>query len=177
MPENRSSTVKYRPVAKLLHWLMVPLVLAQFIIGWTMPDVHHDTVPTGLISWHLSVGAAIIALMLVRAVLRLIDEPEAIEASFLRDRLSGANHLLLYVMLIVVPVTGWANASARGWIVRLLGVFYYPLITRKGSSVGQVMGNVHGWLAWALLVLIIVHVAIAAFHHFVLRDDVLQRML
>ncbi|MED5681924.1 cytochrome b/b6 domain-containing protein, partial [Enterobacter hormaechei] len=75
-----------------------------------------------------------------------------------------------------VPLLGWANASSRGWAVRLLGALSYPTLTPVGSSLGHAMGDIHGVLAWVLFALIVMHVAAALFHRFVLRDQVLQRM-
>ncbi len=43
----------YDGVARFLHWLIVLLIAAQFVIGWTMPDIHKGTLPEGLIAWHL----------------------------------------------------------------------------------------------------------------------------
>lgn len=59
---KQSVRLAYDAVARLLHWIVVVLVAAQFIIGWTMPEVHRDTLPEGLIAWHLTVGAVLIVL-------------------------------------------------------------------------------------------------------------------
>ena len=58
----------YDGVARFLHWLVVLLIAAQFVIGWTMPDIHKGTRPDGLIAWHLGVGATLIAAVVVRIV-------------------------------------------------------------------------------------------------------------
>jgi cytochrome b561 len=78
---------------------------------------------------------------------------------------------------LVVPLLGWANASSRGWTVKFLGLVSYPDLTPAGSAFGQTAGDLHGVLAWVLFGLICVHVAAALFHRFVLRDQVLQRMM
>ena len=54
---RRPAEAPYDGVARFLHWSIVVLIAIQFVIGWTMPDVHHDTKPVGLIAWHLGVGA------------------------------------------------------------------------------------------------------------------------
>ncbi|BCQ29004.1 cytochrome b (plasmid) [Caballeronia sp. NK8] len=177
MVENRSQSYVHGPVARVLHWLIASLILAQFVIGWTMPDVHRDTLPSGEIAWHLSVGAAIVAVMLIRIIWRITHTPKPAELAPALALVSKATHLLLYLLLIVVPLAGWANASARGWMVNLLGIVPYPALASKGSSVGMTLGNIHSVLAWVLLALIALHVAAALFHRFVLRDSVLQRML
>jgi cytochrome b561 len=173
----RYSTAGYNGLAKFFHWLVVILIAAQFVIGWTMPDVHKDTRPDGLIAWHLGVGATLIAVVLLRVVWRFAHPPAPAEVSPFLRVVSHITHGLLYLALLAVPVLGWANASSRGWSVKLLGLLPYPAIAPTGSSVGHAMGDVHGYLAWVLFALIALHIAAALFHRVILKDRVLQRML
>lgn len=167
----------YGLVARLLHWLVVALVAAQFVLGWTMPEVHRDTQPIGLIGLHLAFGAALIAAMAVRILWRLTHRPPPGDLPPLLSTVSRATHFLLYAALIAVPVLGWANASSRGWSVKLFGALPLPALTSSGSTVGHAMGDIHSVFAWILLVLIGMHVGAALLHRFVLKDNVLQRMM
>jgi len=164
-------------VARTLHWLTVLLIAAQFVIGWTMPDVHKDTRPEGLIAWHLGVGATLIAVMVLRVVWRLTHRPAPDHLPTLFAVASRITHFLLYICLLLVPLLGWINASSRGWAVRLAGVVPYPSLSSTGSPFGHEMGDVHGVLAWVLFALIVAHVLAALFHRFILKDHVMQRML
>ncbi|NYH20705.1 cytochrome b561 [Paraburkholderia bryophila] len=174
---SRRDLMAYDAVAKFFHWLVVVLIAAQFVIGWTMPDIHKDTRPDGLIAWHLGVGATLIAVVVLRIVWRFTHRPTPAALSPVLSVVSHITHGLLYVALVVVPVLGWANASSRGWSVRLLGLLPYPAIAQTGSPTGHAMGDIHGVLAWVLFALIALHVAAALFHRFVLRDRIVQRML
>ncbi|ACC70371.1 cytochrome b/b6 domain-containing protein [Paraburkholderia phymatum] len=167
----------YDGIARLLHWLIALLIAAQFVVGWTMPDVHRDTLPNGLIAWHLGVGAAIVAAVACRILWRATHTPAPAELSRPLKLISHFTHALLYALLVAVPLAGWANASSRGWAVKLLGVVRFPDLTQSGSPTGHALGDVHSVLAWALLVLIVLHVGAALFHRVVLKDGVLQRML
>jgi cytochrome b561 len=167
----------YDGIARLLHWLVAALVAAQFVLGWTMPDVHRDTLPNGLIAWHLAVGAAIVAAVACRIVWRATHGAPPAQLSPLLGAVSRATHALLYLLLVAVPLAGWANASSRGWTVKLFGALPYPALAPMGSPTGHALGDVHGWLAWVLFALIVLHVGAALFHRVVLKDGVLQRML
>ena len=177
MTQASSQPAAYAPIVRFLHWLVAPLVFIEFALGWAMPRLTQDSAPTGVIGWHLSVGGLLLAIMLVRVVYRLIYEPDPAVGPVARGWLAKVTHLTLYVMLFAVPVTGWANSSSRGWFVRLLGLLFYPLITDRNSAFGDALGAVHRWLAWVLLILSIAHIADALFRRFVLRDDVLQRIM
>lgn len=172
-----SATDRYDGVARFLHWLIVALVVAQFILGWTMPDVHRDTKPLGLIAGHLLVGTALLAAMVCRVLWRVTHRPPDIEIAQPLRILSSLTQLGLYVLLVVVPLLGWINASSRGWNVSLFAAIPLPALSPTGSSFGHEMGDVHGVLAWVLFALICLHVAGALLHRFVLRDQVTQRMM
>ncbi|GLU31107.1 cytochrome b [Trinickia caryophylli] len=178
MSVYRPTTVNsYGSVARALHWLVALLVAAQFVIGWTMPEVHRDTLPVGLIAWHLGVGATLVAAVVLRIVWRATHRPPPDTLAPVHRIASKLTHTLLYAALAAVPLLGWANASSRGWDVKVLGLVGLPALSAKGSALGHEMGDVHSALAWVLLVLIAAHVAAALYHRFVLKDDVLQRML
>jgi cytochrome b561 len=171
--------IGYSPVAKIFHWTIVLLVVVQFAIAWTMPDIGRNTRPVGLVGWHLSVGAAILAVAVARFVWRLTHPappPPADLAPALRF-VSRATHFLLYAVLILLPLMGWANAAARGWDVRLFGVIPLPRLVPMGSMLGRQMGNIHGTTAIVFLVLIGLHVGGALYHAVILRDRTVQRMI
>lgn len=169
-------TLKYDTAARVLHWLVVALVAAQFVVGWTMPDVGRDTRPVGEIAWHLGLGAALLAAMACRIIWRTTHRPPPAGLAPVMRMASSVTHFALYALLIAVPLLGWINASSRGWPVKLLGVARYPRLSNVGSPFGHAMGDVHSALAWVLFVVICMHVGAALFHRFLLKDRVMQRM-
>lgn len=171
-----SVTARYDGIARFLHWLIVVLVAAQFALGWTMPDVHRDTRPVGLIAWHIVVGTALLAAMVCRVAWRVTHRPPSVDLAWPLRLLSSVTQYALYALLIVVPLLGWINASSRGWRVTLLYAIPLPGLSPTGSPFGHAMGDVHGVLAWVLFALICLHVAGALMHSFVFRDRVVQRM-
>jgi cytochrome b561 len=174
---NTPST--YSGSARFFHWATVLLLAAQYVIAWTMPDVHHDTQPIELIAWHLSVGMLILLLVAVRVVWR-ITHPAPPELPGIPRLLAGVarlTHWLLYLLLIALPLMGWANASSRGWRTFIGGMAPLPSLSPQGSPFGHSLGDWHQVFAWVLLALIGLHATAALFHHFVLRDATLRRML
>lgn len=171
--------VRYDPVARLLHWLTVLLIAAQFAVAWTMPDVHHGTRPTGLIAWHLSIGITIVAVILIRAGWRLTHREPLAPASLspVLQLVSRLTHGTLYALLVALPLLGWANASARGWSVKLFGVLPLPALSLTGSPQGMALGDVHQTVALVLLGVIGLHVLGALYHLLIIRDRTVQRML
>jgi cytochrome b561 len=170
---------RYDGVARTLHWLTVALLIAQYAVAWTMPDIHRGTLPVGLIAWHLSIGTAILAVLLLRTGWRLTHaepQPPASLPAWLQA-VSRITHVVLYALLFAMPLLGWANASARGWKVMLCGAIPLPALSSTGSALGHQMGDIHQTVAIVLLVVIGLHVAGALYHLLILRDRTLQRMI
>jgi cytochrome b561 len=179
MAMSRAEGQAYGPVAKILHWLVVLLLVAQFAVAWTMPPIRRGTSPDGLIGLHLSIGALILLVVVVRAVWRLTHRapPEPDDLPAWQRFAARATHGLLYGILLALPVLGWANASSRGWSVGLFGALPLPKIMPTGSELGHVLGDIHGTLATILLYVVGLHVAAALYHAIVRRDQILQRIL
>lgn len=169
---------RYTLPVRLFHWIVVVLVVAQFAVAWTMPEIGRGTLPVGLVAWHLAIGAAILAVALLRLGWRVSHKPAPPPSTLspTLQRLSRGVHVLLYALLILLPLMGWINASARGWSVTLFGVIPLPALVAKGSSLGHEMGDIHATTAIIFLVVIGLHVAGALYHALVLRDRTLQRM-
>jgi cytochrome b561 len=169
---------KYSRLSKALHWVVGALIVAQLVIGWTMPEVHRETLPVGLIGWHVTVGVVLILLIALRVVWRASHAPLASPGdSGWAERTARVAHALLYLLMVVVPVLGWANANSRDWAVGLASWLELPRISPAGSRLGHELGDVHGYLAVVLAVLIGLHLAGVLYHQLVRRDDTLRRML
>ena len=179
MAQN-SAGAGYTGMAKLLHWLIVALLIVQFIIAWTMPHIGRNTPMTTLISLHFSFGTLILLVAIVRLAWRATHGEPAPEDGLPPWQLHSARavHWLIYLLLFVVPVLGWINASWRGYPVSLFGLYELPKLIAQRAAGWRWTGDVHGLLAnYLMLALVGLHVAAALYHHFIRRDGVLQRML
>ncbi|HJU22235.1 MAG TPA: cytochrome b [Casimicrobiaceae bacterium] len=169
----------YGALAKTLHWLVFALVFAQYIVAILMPDIGRNTRPDTLINLHMSLGATILIVVVIRWLWRT-DHPVMIATTDMprwEQRFARATHVTLYALLVITPILGWMNASARDFSIDVFGVIALPHLVAPHARIGMMAGDVHTFLAWALLVPIGLHVAAALYHYFVRRDGVLQRML
>jgi cytochrome b561 len=170
--------LQYGVPAKILHWLIVGLLIVQYLIGWLMPHIHRGMQPGSAMGFHVSFGVTILALMSVRFLWRLAH-PVAPEGSLPSwQRLSSqAVHWLLYLLVFAVTISGWFFASMRGWTIRLFGIVDLPMLTGPASPIARAIGRLHGKLEWTLLAFVALHVVAALVHLLVHRDKVVARML
>ena len=150
-----SSRLQYGSTAKVFHWLIVALLVVQYLIGWLMPDIHRGMQPGLPMTLHLSIGLSIFVLIVLRFVWRL-THPVAPESSLAPwQRLSSeAVHWLLYILVLATTITGWLFASFRGWSVSFFYLFPFPMLASDNAAAGRAIDGLHQIMEWTLLVFI-----------------------
>lgn len=176
----RNTTRRWGALAQLLHWLIFVLVIAQFTLALLADDLPNGMKKLTLLSRHKSIGLTILVLACLRLGWRWANNATPALPATLKPYergLARATHLLLYLLLLAIPLTGWTMSSARGFPVSWFGFFQLPDLVPKNKALFEALANVHEALAWTLAGLVALHVGAALKHHFVLKDDVLRRML
>jgi cytochrome b561 len=168
----------YGVVAKILHWLIFALLVAQYTIGSIMPHIGRKTVDEGWVAWHFSVGAAILFFIVIRLAWRLLHPVPQLPTLTPTERfVSGFTHWALYLLVLVMTLLGWIAANAHGWDVHLFGLVTLPKLAPNGSGWGHECGDIHNVLIYVLLGFIVLHVGAALYHYFIKHDGVAARML
>ena len=173
-----TARLQYGATAKVLHWLIVALLIVQYLIGWLMPDIHRGMKPGAGMTFHISIGMTILVLIVLRFAWRL-THPVAPESSLPPwQRLSSeVVHWTLYVLALATTITGWLFASFRGWSISLFYLVPLPMLASDSAEAGKAIDGLHQAMELALLVVIGLHVAAALAHRFIYRDRIMQRML
>ncbi|MDD3884350.1 MAG: cytochrome b [Gallionella sp.] len=172
-------TQRYTLTAISLHWLMAVLLFGIFPLGIYMHDLPLSPAKLQLYSYHKWIGVTVFMLVLLRLLWRATHKPPPLPFGMPRwqEWASGAVHALLYLLMLVVPVSGWLMSSAKGFKTVWFGIVALPDLVAKDKALGEWLGEVHEVLSFTLALLIVLHVAAALKHHFLERDDVLRRML
>jgi cytochrome b561 len=171
---------RYDPVARAVHWLVAGLAVIVVALGWTIPEAPRGTDSRELLLLlHRSVGLSILALMLFRVGWRLTHPAPPLPAAFPRSEALAAHaaHALLYVLFLVMPLSGYLNAAAAGHSVSFFGLFAIPPLVPEDPRLAQVAVAVHLVAQFLIYGLVAIHVAAALMHRFVRRNRILDRML
>lgn len=163
--------------ARLLHWLMAPLVVAMLFIGIGMLSTTSSAYAL-LLAIHKPLGVAILVLVLLRIHTRFRHRPPPLPSDLprLQRRAATLSHWLLYALLLLMPVSGWAMLSAAGYPVTLLAGIRLPPIAPHDAGLFAWLRGAHHWLALLLFATFLLHLAAALFHALVRRDGVLESM-
>ncbi len=177
---------RYNSVAISLHWLIAFFLVALLAMGKYMTGLEEtDSLRYSLTQWHKSIGIVVLLLVLARIVWRLTHEPPALPGSTnLFERVAGhAAHFGLYVLMVIIPVSGWVMVSLSPLKLKteLFGIIPWPHITFLNNVANvEVLAersvDLHTWLANSMIALVLLHIAAALFHQFIKKDQLISRM-
>lgn len=175
----RNTADSWGAPAKLFHWVMAALILAQIALGVTAASWRVSPTKIELFFWHKSTGMLILALLALRLAWRLSNPAPLLPAGMAPWERVGArlSHLLLYTLMIALPVTGWIVNSASNIPFRIFWLIPLPAIVAPDENTADLVAEVHGGLAVLLALVLVAHVGAALRHHYVKKDAVLARML
>lgn len=168
----------YDNVAIALHWATALLVLANFALAETW-DYFAKPSQDSMQALHMSFGALLAVVILARLVWRLIPghQVSSLEIGWVRAASKGT-HYLLYALLVTVVALGFAVQWSRGHPVSFFGLFDIPgPFGPFERPIRRDLKEIHNYVAWAIIILAALHAAAALYHHYALKDRVLERML
>ena len=168
----------YHPVAKTLHWLMSILIIGLLALGLYMHELPLSPQKLELYSWHKWFGVTVFMLVWLRLAWQIVHPapPPSAALSPVLKNTARAAHSVLYVLMALIPVSGWMMSSAKGFQTVWFGVLPIPDLLSRDKELGDLLQEVHEGLNVALMLTLSGHVAAALWHHFVLKDDTLKRM-
>jgi cytochrome b561 len=174
---TRSST-QFVLAARVLHWLMAAMILTMLFIGVGMVasvSERHEC----LIRIHKPLGIAILVFAVVRLIVRLRNPPPPLPADMpaLQKFVAHASHWLLYLLMLIIPLVGWAMLSAGGYPVMLSDSLRLPPIFPVSPTAFAVLRHAHAWLAILLFLTFLAHFGAALYHGLIRRDGVLRSMV
>jgi len=175
----KNSRDRYGALAIGLHWLIVLQLIGVYAcINLVDLFPEHSDPERLLKTWHFLLGLTVLAVALVRLLNRLSAPTPALLASTPRwqRRLASAAHVALYAFLLVMPLLGWLTLSAKGHPIVIFGISL-PSLMGADDAWAHTLKELHETIGVAGYYLIGLHAVAALFHHFVVRDGTLARMV
>lgn len=170
---------RYGFVTKMFHWIMAILIIMMLVMGLVMEDIEVLADKLWVYNLHKSLGVTILALATLRVIWHLISKTPAFVGG-LKDWekcAAKAVHYFLYFAMFAMPLSGWLMSSAGGRPVSVFGLFTLPDLIEASKDMRHLTGDVHEYIAYALIAAIGAHFGAALKHHFIAKDRTLRRML
>lgn len=171
---------RYTLPAIVLHWLIAIGIIGTFTLGLVMTDIQGISMAKlRYTNWHKWAGVTVLALAALRLLWRLFNHPPAYADQMPAWQRGAAHglHILLYVLMFAVPLSGYFFSLAAGYPVVWFGEFPLPVLIERDPALRDLLRGVHYWLNMLLAALVALHVLAAFKHLLVDRDGVMQRML
>ncbi|MCC6610392.1 MAG: cytochrome b [Burkholderiales bacterium] len=170
---------RYHPLSIAAHWLTLALLIAVYAVI-ELRDIFpkgsdpHEAMKT----WHFMLGLTVWGLVFVRLLLRGLFRAPPIDPMppAWQRALANAMYVTLYAFLIVMPLLGWLTLSAKGKPAPFFG-FHLPSLLAPNKPLAGNLEDIHKIVGTIGYYLIGLHALAALFHHYVMRDDTLRRML
>jgi cytochrome b561 len=169
---------KYTRVAIVLHWLLAIALIAQIVLGFWMGDIPKD--PPGIrAQWfnlHKSIGILLAVLIAIRLIWRFMHRPPELPAALnaVQQRLTHLGHAALYILMVIVPVSGFVGSSFTQYPIKFFGMAL-PRLWEASADLKEVFAEIHESSVFIFMVLVAGHI-VAAIWHAVAKDGVMQRM-
>lgn len=171
-----NTSTRYGAVSIALHWVMFLLIVAVYACielrelypkGSDTRDMLKD--------WHFTLGLCVFALVWLRLLLRVLQQPPVIEPPLgrMQHLLARFMHVGLYLLMIAMPILGWLILSGEAKPIP----FDLPALMAKNKELAKTLEGIHGTIGEVGYFLIGLHAAAALFHHYARKDNTLQRML
>lgn len=171
---------RWGPVSQALHWTIALLVLVMAAIGLSLDELPRSPRWFWVYDLHKSIGLLVLALVVLRLAWRLYaGAPPPLPGLPRIQRIAAAaTHWLLYVLILAMPLSGWLYDSASGLrTLRWFGQFTVPKLVAPDEALAGGLHEVHETLFTILVIVVLLHVAAAVWHHVFRRDATLARML
>ena len=176
----KNTSERYGLVSKFLHWSIAAAMLGLIWLGWTMVDLtYYDPWYHKSLTLHRVLGLGLLGAAVVMLVWQRISRSPPLPATISRAQRVAAMavHHLLFLMMLLLPVTGYLISTSAGQGIPVYGLFEVPVLVRVSESTRDLLIVIHYYCAYGTGVLAAVHAAAALKHQFVDRDGVLARML
>ena len=175
----KNNTSRFGLIAIALHWLVALTVFSLFALGWWMTELdYYDSWYKLGPWWHKSIGILLFLTIIFRLCWRFFTPPPQPLASHQPREIKAAHtvHLLLYLLLLMIMLSGYLISTADNRAIEVFGWFSIPATITSIPNQEDVAGWLHFILASSLIGLVLLHAAAALKHHFIDRDKTLKRI-
>ncbi|MDP2180987.1 MAG: cytochrome b [Actinomycetota bacterium] len=173
---------RYSLPARILHWILAPLVLAQVYLGWVAGWQRHPADGLPMLNAHFQIGFIILGLMTLRLLWRVGHRPPAPPTSEPRWRhvWASVTHVTIYVLILTMPISGYVLWVWMKAPMDLFGLIELPRVFQTSADDTRsryVAWVVHHYSALLLSLLLALHVTAALWHEFVVRDGLIRKRM
>lgn len=173
----KNTDKKYGIISKIFHWVSAVFIFAMFGLGYWMVELTYYS------EWyrtaphiHKSVGILIFGFIILRLLWKIINKTTKYLGKNSEILIAKIVHNLIYVLLIVIFLSGYLISTADGRGIEIFNWFVIPSIGEFFKNQESIMGSIHKYSTYFLMFLVLLHALAALKHHFIDKDDTLKKI-
>lgn len=173
-----ASVHSYNRTARVIHWISALVIVAMFVLGVWMVELNYYS------QWykqaphlHKSVGILLALLTVFRVLWKGKTRSPEIEGKPLEIKLAKAVHHFIYLVLVIIFLSGYAISTADGRGIEIFNWFTVPGLGELFPGQADLAGVIHSLAAWTLIAMALLHAVAALKHHFINKDNTLRKMI
>ena len=175
----KNSGTRYGRISRTMHWAMALLLIGLIALGLWMTGLtyYHRWYQTAP-AIHEGLGVMAFLLFLLRLAWLWIDPPSrwSLGLKPWERRAAQATHRSFYLLMGIIPITGYLITTAKGLPVAVFGWFLVPALFPQWHGMADLAGKIHLYLGLSLAGLVLLHLGATLKHHFLDHDDTLAKM-
>jgi len=167
---------QYNRYTKVLHWIMAVFIIANIILAFYMDDLPKEE-KLQFVLLHRSLGVLILQLAVIRIIWILLHAAPPMPAKIpaLEVKLGKILQHTFYLLMIILPVTGFIMTVTAGKTVAFFGLYELPLLFEKNHDIHEIFEDIHVYLGWLMTAFVVLHIGAGLYHRYK-NDGVFDRM-
>ena len=172
----KNTLTEYGLISKLLHWVSAILLLIQIPLGFYLVDLDFGAERINIENIHVVIGLSIFYLVIFRLIYKIINPTPELDPSIFKGQklLAKLNHLLLYVTILSITVSGILKKLFNG---EILVIFFKKIKIQDNFELGELFYDIHIFSNYLIIALIFIHIIAVITHKLFFNDHLLKKML
>lgn len=171
---RKDSNTDYGSVSKILHWLVAIIIMSLIVAGFYMTNIPDSNTKWQIYGVHKAIGISVLIIAITRIAWRLCHTKPSLPVEYAKWQkiIAASMHGILYLITIIMPLSGWIMSIAANHVPSWFGLFELRLPIAPSKPLAKVASSAHEIIAWVLLACLFIHIGAA------LKDKkILSRML
>ena len=172
----KNTLSKYGLISKVFHWLSAAILIVQIPLGFYLVDLDFGDERLEIEKIHIIMGLTIFYLVILRLLNNFFNPTPKIDPSkFLgQKQLAKINHLLLYIAILSITVSGILKKLFNGESINL---FFREIAIKENFELADQFYDIHVFSNYLVVILVTIHILAVIFHKVFFNENLIKKIL
>jgi cytochrome b561 len=174
----KNTTDSYGVVTRLLHWIVGLTIITMLCVGFYMSSLEPSDQKWQIYGLHKATGVIVLALVIIRFSWRLVNIIPSLPKTVPGLQAIGYRFgmKLMYLLMFLMPSSGILMSLYSAKAIPVYGIFTINAF-EANKELATIFHTIHVYSGIALACIATFHAAVGIYHHFIVKDRLLLRMI